>query len=276
MRTASHILFTGLLALSLGSARMASAAPPPSPGEPSSPASPDTTTPPAAESPDIPTAPPPAVPTAIPPDQTPSAHPDVAPAPFASAPTTTPPAEPVTETRPMWTHQVGAAVLVGGGVEDFTNTDLKNMTGVGGTWDARAVAGTRQFLGFEAAYVGSARNINALGLSSNAGLVSNGVEGALRVNLPLPAGRSLVEPFGFVGVGWQHYNVTNTNANTSDLADNDDVMTLPYGGGLEYAYGMFLADARFTFRQTYQNDLLRTTNGRLNNWGLSAQVGMQF
>jgi len=172
--------------------------------------------------------------------------------------------------------RLGAAVLVGGGFEDFTNGNLKNMTGGGGYWNARAVAGTHQYMGLEAAYVGAARSIDTLGLNPNAALVSNGVEGALRVNVPILQGRSLIEPFGFVGLGWQHYNVTNTNTNTSDVADKDDIMTLPYGGGLEFAYGRLLADARFTYRQTYMNDLLRTTGGKLNNWGVGAQLGVGF
>jgi hypothetical protein len=102
------------------------------------------------------------------------------------------------------------------------------------------------------------------------------VEGALRVNIPLVQGRSIVEPFGFVGLGWQHYSITNTNTAVSDVNDSDDVMTVPYGGGLEFGYGSFLADARFTYRQTYYNNLLRTTGGNLNNWGVAGQVGFQF
>ena len=57
---------------------------------------------------------------------------------------------------------------MGGGFEDFTNSTLQNMTGGAGTWNARFVAGTRQYIGVEAAYVGSARSIDALGLQSNA------------------------------------------------------------------------------------------------------------
>ena len=37
-----------------------------------------------------------------------------------------------------------------------------------------------------------------------------------------------------------------------------------------------LADARFTYRQTYMNDLLRTTGGKLNAWGVGTQVGVTF
>ena len=100
--------------------------------------------------------------------------------------------------------------------------------------------------------MGSARGIDALGLQSNALLVSNGVEGALRLNVPVVMRRAqLLEPFGFVGrrvvalPGDEHQHV-----NTSDLAGDDDVMAVPVGGGLEYAIGRFMADARFTYRAT--------------------------
>jgi hypothetical protein len=178
------------------------------------------------------------------------------------------------EQRP-WIYKIGSGILVGGGFEDFTNGTLKNMTGNGGFWTARLVAGTRQFLGFEAAYIGSARGITALGAASNARLISNGAEGDLRVNIPLARGRTLVEPFGFVGLGWQHWNVTNANAATADLSGTrDNVMTLPYGGGLELSYGALLVDARFTYRQTYYNNLV--SGGNLNTWGAGGQVGVEF
>jgi hypothetical protein len=52
-------------------------------------------------------------------------------------------------------------------------------------------------------------------------------------------------------------------------------MTVPYGGGLAFAYGAFMADARFTYRQTYYNDLMRT-GGNLNSWGVGGQAGFAF
>jgi hypothetical protein len=180
------------------------------------------------------------------------------------------------DTSHTWVGNLGAGVLVGGGFEDFTNSNLRSMTGGGGAWNARVLAGTRQFVGVEAAYVGAARGVDALGVQSNAVLVSNGVEGAVRLNVPVVLrSRQLLEPFGFVGLGWQRYQVTNTNTNTSSLANNDDIMSMPVGGGLEYAIGRFMADARFTYRSTYYNDLMRF-GGNVNNWGVSTQVGVSF
>jgi hypothetical protein len=175
-----------------------------------------------------------------------------------------------------WRAPAGMAFLVGGGFEDFSNGTLRSMTGDGGYWNVRGVVGTRQIVGFEAAYVGDARSISGLGLSSNARLMSNGVEGALRLNLPLAQGPSLLEPFGFVGLGWAHYHVSGNDAATSAIATSDDVMTVPFGAGLELAYRGFMADARFTYRRTYDNDLLGPGGGNLNNWGVGAQIGFEY
>jgi hypothetical protein len=175
-----------------------------------------------------------------------------------------------------WVSRMGAGILVGGGFEDFTNNTMQNMTGTAGMWTARVLAGTRRFFGAEAAYVGNARSIDALGLQSSATLIANGVEGDARVNVPVVMRRAqLLEPFAFIGLGWQHYQVTNTNTFTSDLARDDDVLAVPVGGGLEYAVGRFMADARFTYRATYYNDLL-VRGANLNTWGVATQIGFSF
>ena len=85
---------------------------------------------------------------------------------------------------------------------------------------------------------------------------------------------SLFEPFGFVGLGWAHYNVTNTNVNTSDVASRDDIMTVPFGGGLAFGYRALMADARFTYRKTYYNNLV--PGGNLDSWGVGGQIGFGF
>lgn len=226
---------------------------------------------------------PPASPTATPPAahgsdnvvvtplETPAAP---APAPIVIIP---PPEKEYVE-RPV-AHRIGAALTVGGGLIDFTGDNARDMTSTGGYWNARVITGTRQFVGVEAAYIGSARDVSALGLSNQAMLVGNGVEGALRLNVPIINGRSIVEPFAFAGVGWSRYNITNSNTNTSSLASSDDIMEIPYGGGVSFGYNGFIADARFTYRSTYYNDLMRTPSGlagRLDNWSVGGQLGVEF
>jgi hypothetical protein len=171
----------------------------------------------------------------------------------------------------------GGGLFFGGGFEDFTNNSLRSMTGSGGYWSARIVGGMRQIIGVEAAYIGNARTIDALGLNGNVRLVSNGLEGALRLNVPIVSWNqlSLVEPFGFVGLGWSHYNLVNASTNTSNVGSSDDIMTMPFGGGLAFGYGGFMADARFTYRKTYYNNLV-TGGGDLDSWGAGGQIGFGF
>ena len=217
------------------------------------------------------------LPGTIPPIATPQALPPTSP-PLEPASTPTPLGTPyeVEGTRyPTWMYKVGSAVMLGGGYEDFTQGPPKAATSPGGSWDARLVAGTRQFVGLEAAYVGGARNVTGLGFAPNTTLINNGFEGNLRANIPIAFGRSLVEPFGFLGIGWQHFSLSKTVA-TADVTRTDDVMTVPYGAGLMLAYGMFMLDARVSWRSTYYNNMFTATGSKLNTWGAGGNIGVEF
>jgi hypothetical protein len=171
---------------------------------------------------------------------------------------------------------VGAGVLLGGGVQDFTQSNVRGMTGTAGYWNARLVFGTRQPVGLEAAYIGSAQSINALGLASDAVLVSNGAEGAVRINIPIVRRATLMEPFVFGGAGWSRYHIARSAQNMSSLASNDDILEIPYGAGFAASYRNFMVDARFTYRSTFYNDMLRSTGDRLDNWSAGGQLGFEF
>jgi len=171
---------------------------------------------------------------------------------------------------------MGIGFVVGGGVDGFTNSALRGTTNDGGTWDVRAIIGTRSPLALEASYIGSAQSVNALGLDSNALLVGNGVQGDLRVNV-LPD--LAVQPFVFGGVAWRRYNITNTATNTSDLVDQDDVLELPAGVGFAVRRWGMMAEARGEIRAAMGEDLVpsRTgTNETMHRWGVNASVGYEF
>ncbi len=177
----------------------------------------------------------------------------------------------------------GWAVMAGGGYQDFTNSDMRDLTKGGGAWDVRFIGGTRSYLGFEGAYVGAARSIQTLGQTAdNPTLVSNGVEGNLRINAPFTKGASLIEPYGIVGIGWSRYHISNFDSSSGALssfnAANDDVMTVPLGLGFAYGYKALIVDVRGTWAATYYNNLLQASNGSgtLNTWGLGGQVGFAF
>jgi hypothetical protein len=184
--------------------------------------------------------------------------------------------EPVPEVRrgPGPPSGYGAAVELGGGVMNFTGSAARAATSAGGAWNLRLAFGTRSIVGLEAAYVGSAQNITAVGLDPNATLLGNGAEAALRLNAPLVYQSSLVEPFAFGGFGWTRYNVVNDNFNTSNIRERDDVMTVPVGAGIAASSHGFIFDARFTYHLLFNQDLIGNAN--LDNWMVSANIGSEF
>ena len=178
-----------------------------------------------------------------------------------------------------WGSRFGWAFMVGGQYQDFTNDVMRNQTQGGGGWAARFIGGTRSFVGFEAAYVGTAQRIQPLGVSTNQNLVSNGLEGTLRINIPIMLYDNLLEPYGFVGLGWSYYSISNfNNVALSDFNGHDNVMTVPVGGGFAYGYKGFLVDARANWTPTYYNNLLvnNGNTGTLNHWGVGGNVGFNF
>jgi len=194
-----------------------------------------------------------------------------------------PPAAPREVPKPRWASGFGWAVMAGGAYTDFTQDDMRSTTSGGGGWNARFIGGTNSVIGFEAAYVGTAHSINTLGVTANnPALVSNGLEGNLRLNLPIRKGRSLLEPYGFLGLGYQYFNISNYNTNTATLSSfdrSDNTMTVPMGGGFAYAYKAFIADVRGGFTAVYYDNLLvgsGNNTGTLNNWNVGSQVGFMF
>ena len=175
-------------------------------------------------------------------------------------------------------ERYGVGFVIGGGVEGFTNDSMRNSTQDGGNWDVRAIFGTRDWVGFEAAYIGSAQSIDALGLDNDALLVGNGAQANLRLNLTKD---SLVQPFAFAGAAWRRYNLRNVSVNTSDVRDSDDVLEIPMGVGLAYKYQGFMIDARGEFRAATGEDLmpsLTSTGERaeMHRWGVNANIGYAF
>jgi hypothetical protein len=189
-----------------------------------------------------------------------------------------PPAAP----QPSWARGFGWALMAGGGYQDFTKDTMRDVTQGGGYWDARFIGGTNSIIGFEAAYLGSARSVSTLGVAANnPTMVSNGFEGTVRINAPLRRGAHLVEPYGYAGLGYQYFNIQNYNSNTavqSSFSQNDNVMTVPVGGGLAYAYKAFIMDARAGWTATYYQDLLNAgvSNNTLNNWSIGSKIGFMF
>ena len=199
-----------------------------------------------------------------------AAEPPPAPEPAAEAP----PPPPKAKAGPP--SVIGMEGTVGGGVIGFIDDAARSAANTGGSWDARLMFGSRLPIAVEAAYVGSAQGINALGLSTNSVLLGNGIEGTLRINLT----RSRVQPYLFGGAGYTHYQLANTATNTSSVLGNDNIGTIPMGAGITGRIaGSFIVDARGTYRATFSDDLMRgisTDNNSLQSWNASGRVGFEF
>jgi hypothetical protein len=171
------------------------------------------------------------------------------------------------------------AVSVGGGVSEFTDSKARDRTGLAGEYEARLLFGISTPLAFEAAYVGTATGLDTLnGGENSATLLSNGVEGMARINFTA----AVVQPYIVGGASWVHYSVVNSKVALSDVRSNDDVLAIPFGGGIAaYPGGSFMIDARFVYRLTYDDDLMKptatnTTGAGLENWNVSLRLGYAF
>lgn len=203
----------------------------------------------------------------------------VAPPPVDPVPTYTAETEDMDYGSDNTLERYGIAVALGGGVGGFTNETLRGATDDGGNWAVRLAIGTRSPIGFEAAYIGSAQSIQALGLDDDALLVGNGVDGRIRVNVL----DFNVQPFLFAGVGWRRYDLARVDTNTSAVLDSDNVLELPLGAGIAYKYSGFLLDARGEFRVATQEDLMPALTGddadtraEMHRWAVNANVGYAF
>jgi hypothetical protein len=129
--------------------------------------------------------------------------------------------------------------------------------------------------------VGSARGITG-GVFDGAGLVGNGVEWTFRLNAPFLRGQWLLEPFAFVGLGWDHYNLNNSPVQPGPLIrETSNVGVVPAGAGMAVGYRGLMAEARFTYRPAFDDgDLpLRLEGDRasdLDSWKVSFMAGYEF
>lgn len=169
----------------------------------------------------------------------------------------------------------GMSLTVGGGVTAFTDQQMQDATDPGGAWEARFTAGTREYIGLEAAYIGSAQGITALGLDSDAILVGSGVEATARVNLL----KGEIQPYVLAGAGWMHYQLENADFNNSDVTEDDDVLEVPLGAGIGYRYRHLILDARGLFRPVAFSDLIGPqgdTQTDLHSWAALVRGGFEF
>jgi hypothetical protein len=188
-------------------------------------------------------------------------------------------------TGPMFGR--GLAVFGGIGVETFSSPTVNGTTGSGTTWEVRGVMGTRSRFGLEAAYVGSAADVDAQLGTSDGTLVGTTLEVVGRAHLV--EDRAL-RPYGFLGLGWRHYQVAGADFETSatGLDDSDSLLTMPIGVGLSYRFddlGLpdLVGDVRGGFRLNMGPDLVvldprdrDSEYAGMHTWDLSVRAGYSF
>ncbi|MEZ4236860.1 MAG: hypothetical protein R3F59_12040, partial [Myxococcota bacterium] len=96
--------------------------------------------------------------------------------------------------------EAGVALLVGGGGIARLKDDRPDPQSLGGAWHIRGLLGTHAVVGGELAYVGSATLLRGVPPTPDGPVVllSNGAEGAVRLQAPLAMGargQDLVLPF---------------------------------------------------------------------------------
>lgn len=189
-----------------------------------------------------------------------------------------------TESDPTLFDELGFGLSAGGGVSGFTDETARSATQDGGGWNVRATVGLNSPIAAEVSYIGSAQSIDALGIDDNAVLMGNGVQAAVRLNLTTGF---VIQPFVFAGAAWRRYDLVNTDTNTSDVADSDNVFELPVGAGFSYKFAGFLLDARGEYRRATEEDLLPSLvsdstvlpsgdQASLHRWGVTANIGVAF
>ncbi|HEY8428434.1 MAG TPA: hypothetical protein VIL20_08680 [Sandaracinaceae bacterium] len=169
---------------------------------------------------------------------------------------------------------IGVTAMVGGGTEGFVDDNATAFTQVGGGWNVRVGLLSRFLLMPELAYIGSAQDIDAVGLDPNAVLLSNGAEANLRLNI-LPG---VLQPYVFAGIGFRHYEIVNADVNTSAIEDSDTIGIVPMGGGLTVRIDNFLLDARGTFRWAFEDQMLTSVVDEglgMSTWMAELRLGVE-
>jgi outer membrane protein OmpA-like peptidoglycan-associated protein len=182
----------------------------------------------------------------------------------------------------------GMSVTVGGGVVDFMDGEARDLGDMGGAWEARLAVGTRMPIAIEAAYVGAAHDVNALGLDDSAVLLGTSAEADVRLNIASLFGAWTVQPYVFGGIGYTRYDVTNEDFNTSSVNDEEELGHIPVGAGIGYQWRGLLVDLRGTMRPAFQDDLVNEpadeddpldetdTATDLDTWSVAARAGWEF
>jgi hypothetical protein len=168
------------------------------------------------------------------------------------------------------------ALTAGAGVANYFGSTMHNADPEpGAMWDARLTIGTRSWIAVELAYVGSTNRV--MGAISDGHIVSNGVDGDLRLQLPYR-----VQPYIFGGVGYNHMTLDNESGDPllHDLFySSDNQVSFPAGGGVAgYFWRHGTVDVRASYRALLANDFVRFNPERegIHQWSVTGRIGYAF
>jgi hypothetical protein len=184
----------------------------------------------------------------------------------------------------------GYQVSAGGGVVDFFGNAASHLTKIGGFWDVCLLVGSDQIVGFEAAYTGTANNFNNVmaPFVGNTAVIGTSLEGNFRLQPPRAISEAFLyhlQPYAFIGAGWNNYTLTNPSRNMAAVMESDNMFLLPWGAGAQvYVTTHFTIDGRYTFRNMFGENLLHTSAAgvpgvpeqSMNQWAVSARLGYAF
>jgi hypothetical protein len=171
----------------------------------------------------------------------------------------------------------GIALLVGGGVNRFTDDALASGTGAAVAWSARIVLGTRRVFAVDVAYLGSIQSIETTRSEDATLLVTNGLEVASRIHLLGNATRL----YAIAGLAWRLYRLIEYDGTFSAVLEDDGVFEVPLGVGVSHTLTRFLLDLRLTFRPAFDDDLARTPDpsdpaARMDSVNVELSMGWLF
>jgi hypothetical protein len=161
------------------------------------------------------------------------------------------------------------SVMLGGGLEAYT-AGLANSLRPGVGWGVTVGTQPLRWLGAEAAYSGAANNAANLYANpgSQAGVVRNGTQGALTVNLPT----SVIQPYGMAGLGVDWYN-----ARAGGIGFHNDVAgRVPLGGGFRARSGNFTADLRGEYDVIFAENFSPVVANRGDAYRATLLLGGRF
>lgn len=195
-----------------------------------------------------------------------------------------PPAEPG-EPEPTEVVAQPWSISAGFGVIDFTGSSAGDASDIGITYDIRVGYRLSRPFRLEGALFRSSQDIEALGLASDASIKSTGLEALARYDFvgitAFDVGGIEISPFVFGGLAWQNFSLSDEGVNTSDVADDDTTFAIPLGAGIGGASGRLNVDARFTWRQTFDDEMFSArldgdVDSSLSQWALTARAGVAF